>query len=144
MFGYPLPNIYVLFAEEAMHLASKCFDMAIMLCGGQARANNDFESEKTENQDHLTSTSIFSVDDISSNSFDAYHLTDELSSLLTRRGFLSNERGVFYMNQAEGLAKSDGISFKGQIPEVIIKILNVSTRHLKSGLKDFQVNVSKI
>ena len=126
-----------------MHLASKCFDMAIMLCGGQGRVNKDFELEKTENQDNLTSASIFSVDDMSSNSFEAYDLTDELSSLLTRRGFLSNERGVFYMNQAEGLAKSEDIDFRGQIPEVIINILNVSTRHLKIGLKDFQVNAIK-
>ena len=121
-----------------MHLASKCFDLAILLCGGREESNYS-ELNETENEDHLTSETILSGNDTNSNSFKRYQLTDELSSLLNRRGFLSNERGVFYMNQAELLAKSEGINFKGQIPEAIVKVLNVSMRHLRIGLKDFQV-----
>ena len=123
--------------EEGMQLANKCFNMALMLCEGRQDkyiiAKKDYEPSFDRIQKYN------SLDNCPYNpKLSGKHMSEEMKSLLNRRGILSNEMGVFYVNQAEVLAKSDDLVFHGNIPEAVVKILNVSTTNLASGLKDFK------
>ena len=125
-----------------MHLASKCFDLAIILCGHQEQCSRNTDSTEFSHETLTKTDPLSSRGDIPVNRNDTLFLSHELSSLFNRRGNLSNERGVFYVNQADLLAKSEGLNFKGQIPEAIVKILNVSMEYLMIGLNDFKVSKS--
>lgn len=111
--------------------------MALLLCEGRQGKNLITKKE-------FDSTDI-TIDESDSIQYGKVHrpftgnqMTEEIKNLLNRRGILSNEMGVFYVNQAEVLAKSDNLNFDDGIPDAVIKILNVSTTHLANGLKDFK------
>ena len=125
-----------------MHLASKCFDLAIILCGGhQEEHSSTTDSTPFSHEKLIEAEPLSSCGDAPVNRNDTtLFLSQELCSLLNRRGNLSNERGVFYVNQADLLAKSEGMNFKGQIPEAIVKILDVSMEYLMIGFNDFKVS----
>ena len=105
--------------EEAMHLASRCYDHAVLLCEGQ----NRYKEMKNM--------------DIMALHIPTHLMTKECKSLIKRRGNLRNEMGVFYVNQADALVKSGKLEFKGIIPEVVCGILKLSKTFLNLGLEDF-------
>ena len=124
-----------------MHLASKCFDLAIVLCAGRQEKSTP-KSDMFGKENNVSSGAFsYGYNEIDNN-LEINQMNTEMKSLLNRRGNLSNERGVFYVNQADLLAKSEKLTFRGHIPEAIIKILDASTVHLKNGLKDFKVNIT--
>ena len=123
--------------EEAMILASKCFDLAILLGKKQVKSCVVVEEVLKDVNDSIIGILDYEDEPLYGN-FEASNMNEGLKSLLKRRGNLSNEMGVFYVNQADILVKSESLSFKDHFPQAITKILDISTVYLKKGLKDFR------
>jgi len=122
--------------EEGMQLANKCYDTALLLCEGRQDKHTVVKKSFEPLEDSINEQDSYEYSTFSPRFTGT--LTEEVKGLINRRGILSNEMGVFYVNQAETLAKSDNLAFNDTIPEAVVKILNVSTSHLTSGLKDFK------